>query len=126
MSVIENDRIAEDLFERLEALEPVMNRYQYVECQQDLLRTLAAGGFEEASEAVIKWEQDYSGLLADAQADDALDALSDSISASPPIHITRNSLMSSDAQSILEAALAAKTQIDDLIIEVDIKLLEEN
>lgn len=76
MSDATNDRIAENLFDRLETLEPALNLPQYTDMQQDLLRLLATGQFQEASEAVIKWEQDYSGLLADAQADDALEALS--------------------------------------------------
>lgn len=73
MSNATNDRIAENLFDRLEALEPVLNLYQYAEMQKDLLGSLVRLDYEGASETVIKWEQEYAGLLADAQADDRLE-----------------------------------------------------
>lgn len=73
MSNAINDRIAENLFERLEALEPVLNLFQYAEMQKDLLGLLVRSDYEGASEAVIKWEQDYSGMLADMRADNRLE-----------------------------------------------------
>lgn len=73
MSNATNDRIAENLFDRLEALEPVLNLYQYAEMQKDLLGLLVRLDYEVASETVIKWEQEYAGLLADARADDRLE-----------------------------------------------------
>lgn len=76
MSNQTNDRIAENLFDRLEALEPALNLYQYAQMQKDLLGLLVRSDYDGASEAVIKWEQDYSGLLIDIQTDDRLEALS--------------------------------------------------
>lgn len=100
MSDLNNERLAENLFDRLEKLEPVLNIHQYAEMQQDLLGLLVRGSFEEAAEAVIKWEQDYSGALADMETEQGLEALDESV------------------QTILDAALAAKTQTDEIIIKL--------
>lgn len=70
MSHQSNDLWAERLFERLEELEPAMNLPQYAELQSDLLRMLSRGEFYEAQDQVVKWEQDYSGVLADMQSRD--------------------------------------------------------
>lgn len=75
MSNIHNERLADNLFDRLEALEPVLNEHQYADMQKGLLQMFVHGQFEEAAEAVIKWEQDYSGALADMRADDRQEAL---------------------------------------------------
>lgn len=73
MSNLVNDRIAENLFERLEELGWAMNTHDYGDKQAHLLRLLATGGFEEASDYVIKLEQDYSGIVSDMQSQDLLD-----------------------------------------------------
>lgn len=77
MSNIHNERLAENLFDRLEKLEPVLNIYQYAEMQKDLLQMFVRSEFEEAQEAVIKWEQDYSGALADQRAEEREEEFSD-------------------------------------------------
>lgn len=58
MSTLANDRFAENLFDRLERLEPSMSLPEYGRKQSKLLRLLSTGQFEEAEELVIEWERE--------------------------------------------------------------------
>ena len=71
MSNAINDNYIARLFERLEGLEDVMTDSKYIESQQSLLRLVADGQLEEASEELIQLEQSYVyELKADRFADD--------------------------------------------------------
>lgn len=70
MSNATNDNYIARLFERLEGLEDVMTDSKYIEAQQSLLRLVADGQLEEASEDVLAWEQELVyELKADRMAD---------------------------------------------------------
>lgn len=59
MSNLENDRLAERLFADLEELEEFMSLPEYADQQQQLLRFIAEGNFEEAMEQVNELQRKY-------------------------------------------------------------------
>lgn len=67
-----NTIYVEDLVQRLESLEGVLNAFEYQDKQSSLISLLAAGEFEGAAELVSMLEDRHAGDLADQLHDEKL------------------------------------------------------
>lgn len=66
MSNLINDRVAESLFERLEALEGYMNAFEYQDKQQTISELLEDGELGLAVEITENCEREYAPRVAES------------------------------------------------------------
>jgi hypothetical protein len=79
MSDLSNDILLDNLKERLEALKPYMDTFNYQELVSDTQRLLRDNDWAAAGMVVLNSEQDYALVIALSEAQDKEDLLAEDI-----------------------------------------------